>query len=59
MKHVEKKNYTCDRVLALREKGISNEAIAVRLGVSRSHIGGYVKNALERRAREQATEAAS
>lgn len=52
MRHVDRKEAMCDRVLVLREKGISNAAISERLGVSRAHIGAYVKNALERRARK-------
>ena len=42
---------TCDRALELHEKGISYEAIAIRLGIRQKHVGAYLKAGLERRER--------
>jgi transcriptional regulator len=43
----------CDRVLALHEQGVDNDAIADRLGVSRREISALIKYGRARREKAQ------
>jgi DNA-binding CsgD family transcriptional regulator len=43
--------YLSDRALELHEKGIPNDAIALRLGISRHHVWSAIKQATARRER--------
>lgn len=54
MTRIDTNDLKCDRVLALREKGLSNQQIAERVGCTVRQVPTFVKVALQRRERKMA-----